>query len=124
MTARKLNLATLTLAQLKQLQAEATELISAQERSGAAIAELVAQVRELAAARGVSIAQLAGALNRPAASARAVQAARVRAAQGATRAKPTVKYRKDGKSWTGRGFQPVWLKEHLAAGGKLEELAV
>lgn len=27
-------------------------------------------------------------------------------------------------TWTGRGRQPGWVKEHLAGGGKIEELAI
>lgn len=27
-------------------------------------------------------------------------------------------------TWTGRGRQPVWVREHLEAGGKLDDLAI
>jgi DNA-binding protein H-NS len=36
-----------------------------------------------------------------------------------------VKYRdKSGHTWAGRGAQPVWLREKLKAGAKLEDFAV
>lgn len=36
----------------------------------------------------------------------------------------SVKYQKDGNTWTGRGRKPTWLVEHLNAGGTLEQVAV
>ena len=39
--------------------------------------------------------------------------------------KVPAKYRdKDGNAWAGRGAQPVWLREKLKAGAKLEDFAV
>jgi DNA-binding protein H-NS len=39
--------------------------------------------------------------------------------------KVAVKYRdKQGNTWAGRGAQPVWLRERLKAGAKLEDFAV
>src|SRR5262249_8729936 len=39
--------------------------------------------------------------------------------------KVAVKYRdKEGNTWAGRGAQPVWLREKLKMGGKLEDFAV
>jgi DNA-binding protein H-NS len=39
--------------------------------------------------------------------------------------KVAVKYRdKEGNKWAGRGAQPVWLREKLKAGAKLEDFAV
>jgi DNA-binding protein H-NS len=39
--------------------------------------------------------------------------------------KVPIKYRdKSGNTWTGRGAQPVWLREKLKAGAKLEDFAV
>ncbi len=36
-------------------------------------------------------------------------------------AKP--KYQKGENSWSGRGTQPAWVKQHLALGGTLQDLA-
>ena len=39
--------------------------------------------------------------------------------------KVAIKYRdKQGNTWAGRGAQPVWLREKLKAGAKLEDFAV
>jgi len=39
--------------------------------------------------------------------------------------KAPVKYRdRSGNTWAGRGAQPVWLREKLKAGAKLENFAV
>jgi DNA-binding protein H-NS len=39
--------------------------------------------------------------------------------------KVAVKYRdKSGNTWAGRGAQPVWLRDQLKAGAKLEDFAV
>jgi DNA-binding protein H-NS len=39
--------------------------------------------------------------------------------------KALVKYRdRSGNTWAGRGAQPVWLREKLKAGAKLEDFAV
>jgi hypothetical protein len=39
--------------------------------------------------------------------------------------KVPIKYRdKEGNTWAGRGAQPVWLREKLKAGDKLEDFAV
>ena len=39
--------------------------------------------------------------------------------------KVAIKYRdREGNTWAGRGAQPVWLREKLKAGAKLEDFAV
>jgi DNA-binding protein H-NS len=39
--------------------------------------------------------------------------------------KVPIKYHdKEGNTWAGRGAQPVWLREKLKAGAKLEDFAV
>jgi DNA-binding protein H-NS len=39
--------------------------------------------------------------------------------------KVPIKYRdKEGNTWAGRGAQPVWLREKLKAGAKLDDFAV
>ena len=39
--------------------------------------------------------------------------------------KVPIKYRdKEGNTWAGRGAQPVWLREKLKAGAKLQDFAV
>jgi len=39
--------------------------------------------------------------------------------------KVAVKYRdRSGNTWAGRGHQPLWLRERLKSGAKLEDFAV
>ena len=39
--------------------------------------------------------------------------------------KVAIKYRdRSGNTWAGRGAQPIWLREKLKAGSKLEDFAV
>lgn len=33
-------------------------------------------------------------------------------------------YKKGDRTWSGRGRQPGWVKEHLEVGGKLEDLLI
>lgn len=35
-----------------------------------------------------------------------------------------IKYRQGDQTWTGRGRQPKWVEDFLAAGGKLEDVLV
>jgi DNA-binding protein H-NS len=44
-----------------------------------------------------------------------------------TKATVAIKFRSPsdlGLAWTGRGRQPKWVQEHIANGGKIEDLAV
>ena len=41
-----------------------------------------------------------------------------------TRAAVAPKYAKGDETWTGRGRQPKWVADHIAAGGKLEDLLI
>jgi hypothetical protein len=54
------------------------------------------------------------------------EAASVRGRRSAMKGrKVPIKYRdKEGNTWAGRGAQPVWLRENLKAGAKLEDFAV
>jgi DNA-binding protein H-NS len=120
MTDKKVDLSGLTTAQLKKLLADGAVLLKRQESGAAALAECVAEVRKLAASRRVSLSVLAAALARPAPGVVAAVTAEVPEVK--RRAPAAVKYAKDGKTWTGRGYQPQWVKDHLAVGGKLDDL--
>jgi DNA-binding protein H-NS len=45
-------------------------------------------------------------------------------AKGPKRAKAEVKYKSGNEVWSGRGRKPKWVEDHLAKGGKLEDLLV
>ncbi len=71
--------------------------------------ELLEEIEKLAEQRGLSLEEVIG----------------VRVKKG--RAKATPKYRnpKDAaQTWSGRGKNPAWVKEALAAGQDLEDLAI
>jgi len=46
------------------------------------------------------------------------------AAKKGSRGAVAPKYSKGEDTWTGRGRQPKWVADHIAAGGKLEELLI
>jgi DNA-binding protein H-NS len=41
-----------------------------------------------------------------------------------TSAPPKYKNSKTGKTWTGRGMKPKWIKDHLDDGGSLDDLLI
>lgn len=102
------------LAQRAQLQEQIQALdaqinTQQQEQKAAVIAEMLARMREAGIAPQELIAKSGGSKN------------------AATKGKRVpVKYRNTatGDSWSGRGKQPNWLKQALAAGRKLDDFAV
>jgi len=81
---------------------------------------LVASMREKAAALGVPLARLMAALGG--------RGARVQTPNGGKDRRSVVKakYRdkKTGATWAGRGAPPKWFSDHIAAGGKKEDLLI
>jgi DNA-binding protein H-NS len=78
-------------------------------------ADVIAQIRNLMSQHGLSVADLgAKGAGKPA-----------KAGVGEGR-KVAPKYRNSatGETWTGRGLQPKWIKEALASGRSLEDLAI
>ena len=76
--------------------------------------ELLEEIEKLAEQRGLSLEEVIG-----------VRVKKGRVKKG--RAKATPKYRnpKDAEqTWSGRGKHPAWVKEALAAGQELEDLAI
>jgi DNA-binding protein H-NS len=99
-------------ASLKDLlaQREALEKQIAEARNTER-AEAISKVRELMAQFGLTAADLNS---------------RSAARTGRTLGKVAAKYRdtSTGQTWSGRGLQPRWLREALAAGKKLTDFAV
>jgi DNA-binding protein H-NS len=79
-------------------------------------AEVISQIRNLMSQHGLTLADL-GATRGPG------KPAKAGAVEGR---KVAPKYRNSatGETWTGRGLQPKWIKEALASGRKLEDLAI
>lgn len=107
----KINLKSLSLAELKDLRDEIdieTELRAKEERQ-----KLVQEFRDKAKALGISLEELlAGQKGKG-----KVRAAGKVAAKYANPADPS-------QTWTGRGKQPRWVGECLAAGKTLDDLKV
>ena len=112
----KINLESLTVEQLAQLQADAATLMAAkqQEQSDALRATIKAMVKD--AGHDV-VPFLRSMLPSKSTSKKSVQTA-------GKRSKPAVKYRKGSDTWTGRGHRPQWLTKHLEGGGTLDQVAV
>ncbi len=79
-------------------------------------AQAVAQVRDLMAQYGLSLADIG---SKSAAAPKSTLGSK-------TKSKVAAKYRDaaTGQSWSGRGLQPNWLKAALATGRSLSEFAV
>ena len=106
-----LDLAALSLKDLNELQTQIAQEIP--RRAAAEKLRALDDLKQLAAARGFDLQELVGGA--------AKGGPKKRSATGPVAAK----YRsKDGKEWTGRGRKPQWVNDHLAAGGKLEDLAI
>ncbi len=88
--------------------------------------DVVARIRDAISHYGLSAADL-GLAPAPAAAARKASRKTRKAGGRKGKGKGTVavKYRDEaGHTWTGRGLQPVWLREAIAAGRTLADFAV
>lgn len=102
-----INLNSLSLKELKDLQGQITRAISSYEdrKKKEALAELEEKAREM----GFSLAELTGA-----------PLPRKRAPAGAKYANPSNR----AETWSGRGRKPRWFAEAIAAGKSPDDLAV
>jgi DNA-binding protein H-NS len=110
------------LRQIESLKAEADKL--RRKETG----EVVSRIRQAIDHYGLTAADLGlGAPARGRRAAAAAPAARKPAAKKAAAKKYVVapKYRDDkGNTWSGRGLQPIWLREQIKGGKKLEDFAI
>lgn len=101
-------------AALEKQQAELEKQL--EEARKAERADVIAQIRNLMSQHGLTLADLGGkgAGGKPS-----------KAGAGSGR-KVAPKYRNaaTGETWTGRGLQPKWVKDALAAGRKLDDMAI
>jgi DNA-binding protein H-NS len=102
-----MNLNEMSLKELKDLQLQVGKAIATYEdrRKKEALAEL----EEIARAKGFSLSELTGA-----------PAMRKRSTSAAKYANPA----NAADTWTGRGRKPRWFSEAMAAGKKPEDLAI
>ncbi len=102
-----MNLNEMSLKELKDLQSQVTKAIATFEDRRKK--ETLAELEEIARAKGFSLAELTGA-----------PAMRKRSASTAKYANPA----NAADTWTGRGRKPRWFTEAMAAGKKPEDLAI
>lgn len=105
-----INLSDLSLPQLYQLEKDLGREIS--RRKVEDKQKTISDLQKLAAERGFSLAELLGG-----------DAAK----RGGKRGPAAVQYKNPAdasQTWTGRGRKPQWVNDHLAKGGKLEDLHV
>lgn len=104
-----MDLSTLTIAQLRDLQQQIPAELKRREAQDKA--NILNEVRAFAKARGFALEELVG------------KEAKIKAPTG----KVKVKYRHPENAtleWTGRGRQPKWVAEWLANGGTMDLLTV
>jgi DNA-binding protein H-NS len=107
-----------TLAELLAQKAALERQIA--EQSRAERDEAIAQVRQLMAQHGLTMADIGG-------SARPQALRGVRTATGpaaASKVAPKYRHPETGETWSGRGLQPNWLKAALAGGRSLSDFAI
>jgi DNA-binding protein H-NS len=102
-----MDLNTLSLKELKDLQSQVTKAIATFDDKRKR--EAIAAMEELARVKGFSLAELTGA-----------PATRKRTPSSAKYANPA----NSSDTWTGRGRKPRWFSEAMAAGKKPEDLAI
>lgn len=102
-----MNLNEMSLKELKDLQSQVAKAIATFEDRRKK--ETLAELEEIARAKGFSLSELTGA-----------PATRKRSASAAKYANPA----NAADTWTGRGRKPRWFSEAMAAGKKPEDLAI
>lgn len=102
-----MNLNEMSLKELKDLQSQVVKAIATFEDRRKR--ETLAELEEIARAKGFSLSELTGA-----------PAMRKRSASAAKYANPA----NPADTWTGRGRKPRWFSEAMAAGKKPEDLAI
>lgn len=103
-----MDLSALTIQQLKDLVTQIPAEIKRREKSEKA--NLLKELEKIASERGFSLSDVIGG-----------------DVEKKSKGTVAVKYRSPSDSslaWTGRGRQPKWIQDHIANGGKIEDLAV
>jgi DNA-binding protein H-NS len=106
-----INLSDLTLPQLYQLEKDLGREIA--RRKVEDKQKTISDLQKLAAERGFSLSELLG--------------GETASKRGGKRGPAPVQYKNpanEAQVWTGRGRKPQWVNDHLARGGKLDDLRV
>ncbi len=106
------------LAKREELSRQAAEIERRlKEAQRAEKLKVIAQVKELMAANGLSVADLELGGKRAGAGVG-------RSAIAGTKVAPKYRNSETGETWTGRGLKPKWLQNAIAAGKNLEDFAI
>lgn len=122
------NYSTLSLDKLRKEKAKIEKAISLKEAKDKK--EAMAKVVAIARDSGIDLADLVASSTRKTrtpAAAKAAPAVRKKKKVAAKRGKVAPKYRNPAdadQTWTGRGKQPIWVREHLENGGTLESITI
>ncbi len=101
------------LAQKKELEKQAAELEKAlADARRAERAGVIAQIKSLMTEHGLTVDDLTS------------KGGKAPTAAAGRKVAPKYKNGATGETWTGRGLQPTWLKNAIAAGKKLEDFAL
>jgi DNA-binding protein H-NS len=106
-----INLSDLSLPQLYQLERDLGREIA--RRKVEDKHKTISDLQKLAAERGFSLSELLG--------------AEAGSKRGGKRGPAAVQFKNpanEAQTWTGRGRKPQWVNDHLARGGKLDDLRV
>ncbi|MGQ7848672.1 H-NS histone family protein [Granulosicoccus sp. 3-233] len=118
----------MSLDKLRKEKAKIEKAISLQEAKDRKVA--MAKVVAIARDSGIDLAELVSGTARKArasVSTTKTTAVRKKKKVAAKRGKVPPKYRNPAdadQTWTGRGKQPVWVREHLESGGTLESITI
>lgn len=117
---KKFDLASLTIPELRELAAEVAARIADKEREEKAV--LAAEIETLAKERGFTVSDILSLFpNAP------IQSTDKPAAKSKERSTVAPKFQHPTDStltWSGRGRQPVWVRDHIASGHTLDSLAI
>ncbi len=102
-----------TVAELLEQRAALEKQIAEAQREERASA--IAQVRALMSQHGLSAADLAG---------RGISSVKAPRAKGGGTVAPKYRDPASGKTWSGRGLKPTWLRDALAHGKSLGDFAI
>ncbi len=122
------NYSSLSLDKLRKEKAKIEKAISLKEAKEKK--EAMAKVVAIARDSGIDLADLVAGTKRSskaASSGATAPAARRKKKATAKRGKVAPKYRNPAdadQTWTGRGKQPVWVREHVENGGALEDITI
>lgn len=122
--AKKPDLAAFSLAELRELESEIKAAIT--EREAAEKAAILAEFEQRAKSSGFSLADIFALPSRSLFKPKKEKTEKVEAS-GKGRGSVAAKYRNPENSletWSGRGRQPVWVRDQIAGGKTLDDLAI